>query len=157
MMTENTTVGVSHRGRPMNWLWQCAARSVCYGLPIIVALFAAGCDVSIDAINGYEPITQSQTGGGSGEETGGEENTDQVRVRVVNNYTFSLHAVYVSPCSASTWGSNRLSGTIGSGSSSTFGPFTPGCYDLRADATDGKLFTLMGADLQGGTFLIEAN
>lgn len=64
---------------------------------------------------------------------------------VVNNSSNTVTAVYVSPCEDTSWGSNRLSGTIAPGASKKVnGSYLAGCYDLRADGSNSANWVRMG-------------
>lgn len=119
-------------------------------------LAVAGCDLSIDAISGYEP--QSPSASSEDDVDSGDDGSDGLAyVRITNNYSSPLHTVYISSCSSSTWGGDQLSSTIGRGSSQTFGGYSPGCYDLRVDALDGETFTSMNRQLSSGTNSLGVN
>jgi len=54
---------------------------------------------------------------------------------VVNNSSYDIYYLYVSPSSSSEWGNNQLTSTLYSGYSFTLNNIPPGEYDLHADAS----------------------
>ncbi len=51
-------------------------------------------------------------------------------IRVQNNSQFTVVDVYISSCTASTWGDDRYDGALGPGESTTFDDVGAGCYDI---------------------------
>ena len=57
---------------------------------------------------------------------------------IVNRSGGSIWYLYLSPCSSNTWGEDQLgSDVIVNGETYSFS-ITPGCWDLRAEAPDGR-------------------
>ena len=99
-------------------------------IPILCSALIAlgGCDVTIDSVNGFKP----SEGGDLPEVDGGG------RVTIINAGVTALVGVYVSPCSSNEWGRDLLSGRLTPGEQEAFGPFAPGCYDVRVDNERGS-------------------
>jgi hypothetical protein len=74
-------------------------------------------------------------GGGGGDTTSPPAGSS---LTVVNSTTVSVTALYISPASSGSWGTNQLSSAIGAGASRTITSITPGRYDLRAVGSDGS-------------------
>ena len=87
---------------------------------VAATLALSGCDMSIDALNGYEP----GHAGPAASETG--------RIQVRNLTETTIRRVHISPCGASSRGENLLGDYLRHGNTETFGPFEHGCYDIVA-------------------------
>lgn len=125
-----------------------SASALLLGVLTLALVALPGCDMTIDAIDGYSLSESTGSGGGGADPPPAE----QARIRINNEGLSPVVAVYIARCSASSWGSNRLSGTIPPYTAQTFGPFTPGCYDLRADTQHGHQFTLTGRQIEPGLY-----
>lgn len=74
-------------------------------------------------------------------------------VVVVNNYSFPITELYITPSTSSTWGPNQLDTPIPVGGSIAFSGVPAGLIDLRAVASDGAFTERYDAFLDaGGTF-----
>jgi hypothetical protein len=72
-------------------------------------------------------------------------------VRLTNSSSRVVNAVYVSSCTADTWGDNKLTGTLAPLGVKIFAVTTPGCYDIRVVATDGHSWRRDDIPVQGTT------
>ncbi len=71
-------------------------------------------------------------------------------VRVVNDHGSSITALYITPSSFPTWGSNQLLAPLPAGGSRSFGGVPAGSIDVRAYAADGSKVVQYGIVLPEG-------
>lgn len=74
-------------------------------------------------------------------------------LQVVNNYTFSITQLYISPTSSPVWGSNQIASPILPGGYVTFS-LMPDSYDLKAVASDGGSVVSNGIIIVAGQTFI---
>jgi hypothetical protein len=88
--------------------------------------------------------------GGGGDSTGPTPAPQTATIRLLNESSVPIVAVYFTACSESTWGSNRLgaSETLAPGALRTW-TVEPGCYDLRA-STGSKTASWFDRDVAAG-------
>lgn len=72
-------------------------------------------------------------GGGGGAPASGT-------LKVVNDYTSDLSALYVAPTSSNTWGTSMLNSTVATGSSVSGIPLAPGTYDICYVFANGHIY-----------------
>jgi hypothetical protein len=70
---------------------------------------------------------------------------------VVNNYSYPITALYVTPSSSTTWGVNQLSAPIPVGGSFTLTDIPPDTYDFAADASNGVYWERYGQAIAAGS------
>jgi hypothetical protein len=85
----------------------------------------AGLSLTIAAV-----FLASCSGGGGGNSPPPPPTTGAIRL--LNQTSYSIHEVYVSPSSAETWGSNRTSGAIPPSYSLTVSGLSPNYWDVEA-------------------------
>ena len=69
---------------------------------------------------------------------------------IVNSTGVSIFYLYLSSCSSNSWGSDQLgSDVILSGTTYRF-QMTPGCWDLRAELSDGRETERFGEQMYAG-------
>jgi hypothetical protein len=52
-------------------------------------------------------------------------------IQLQNHSQFTVVDVFISSCSASTWGDDRYDGALGPGETTTFDEVDPGCWDIK--------------------------
>ena len=103
------------------------ARTLLRVLPVVALAFALSSCMSTTR---YVPV---------GSSSGSSSSSSGASLVVVNNAPASVFYLYASPCSSSSWGPDRLDSdqVISSGETVSF-TMTPGCWDLKAEFSDGR-------------------
>ena len=110
------------------------------------------CLIGVIAL-GLMTIVGSNGGGGGG--TAATTTTTTLapatgELKIVNNTSKTFTTVYLSPTTATTWGSDQCTHTISPGETWTLTLVTPNDYDLRVVFTDGAAYELRGFSIVAG-------
>jgi hypothetical protein len=81
---------------------------------------------------------------------GGDDGPTDPGIRILNNSAFTLVDVYYSDCAATSFGDDRLDGTIAPGASRTFtDDVNEGCYDILVVTDTGGEAIFNGQQIAG--------
>jgi hypothetical protein len=83
---------------------------------------------------------------------GGDSSTapQQTRILLRNDSAGTIDEFYFSACTASSYGSNRISQPVAPGGSQTFDNIEPGCYDFLAGTVEGRVYESTGVNVPAG-------